>query len=226
MNLDHPGRSKFQTLLLLCAAMAISACVDSTSVRGPYLQNPSSSSIVIKWRNSDSDTSEVRYGTSPGELFELVSLKSDSFDHEVVLENLLPETRYYYRVNGGIEGEYSFKTPPVEGVARPTRVWVLGDAGTADTNSRAVRDAFYKYNNGIASDLVVMLGDNAYQNGTDSDYQAAFFEIFPSTIASTPVVSTIGNHEVRADQGAPYFDIFDLPSDDRSGGVPSGTEAY
>ena len=152
--------------------------------------------------------------------------KTSTRDHEVLLENLLPDTVYYYRVNGTNDSEFSFRTPPEEGVARPTRVWILGDAGTADANADRVRDAFYRFNKGTSTDLMIMLGDNAYGNGSDRQYQDAFFNVFGLSLYSTPVFSTIGNHDAARDGGSTYFDIFTFPEDGRAGGVPSGTEAY
>ncbi len=212
---------------IILTTLLLAACVEPDDVRGPYLQNPSSTSMVIKWRSDETYQSRVFYGTSPQELFEQrVAMKSDSFDHEVLLENLTPDTLYYYRVNGANRSVFTFRTPPVEGDAISTRVWILGDAGTADSNARDVRDAFYKFNQDSSTNMMIMLGDNAYKNGSDRDYQEAFFDVYAASLYSTPVWSTIGNHDARSDGGAPYFDIFTLPSDGKTGGVPSGTEAY
>ena len=194
--------------------------------RGPYLQNMSSTTMVIKWRYRGNDIARVRYGVSPDELSEKVEKDSDSSDHEILLKNLIPDTRYYYQVNDSTETVFSFRTPPVEGEAKPTRVWVLGDSGTADSNAIDVKNAFEKFNGGSATDLVLMLGDNAYDDGADCEYQKAFFDIYPLTIAETPVMPTIGNHDARTDGAAPYRKIFTLPRDGKTGVVPSGTESY
>ncbi|MCP4186082.1 MAG: metallophosphoesterase family protein, partial [Gammaproteobacteria bacterium] len=143
-----------------------------------------------------------------------------------MLKNLIPDTRYYYQVNDSTETVFSFRTPPVEGVVRPTRVWVLGDSGTADTNARNVKNAFEEFNGGSATDLLLMLGDNAYDSGADCEYQKAVFDMYPSTIAETPLMPTIGNHDAETDGGSPYRNIFTLPRDGKTGGVPSGTESY
>ena len=107
--------------------------------------------MVIKWRDKENNIARVRYGVSPDELFKKVEKDSDSFDHEVLLKHLMPDTRYYYQVNDSTETVFSFRTPPVEGEARPTRVWLLGDSGTADTNARNVKNAFEKFKPGIGS---------------------------------------------------------------------------
>lgn len=182
--------------------------------------------MVIKWRDIENNIARVRYGLAANELFEQVEKKSDSLDHEVLLKDLLPDTRYYYKVNDSTGTVFSFRTPPTEGEARPTRVWVLGDSGTANTNAKNVRNAFNKFNGGSATDLVLMLGDNAYDSGADCEYQEAFFDMYTSTIAETPVMPSIGNHDAEEDGGSTYLDIFTLPDDGKTGGVPSGTESY
>ena len=55
-------------------------------------------------------------------------------------------------------------------------VWVLGDSGTANRKARAVRDAYLNFTGSRHTDLWLMLGDNAYPDGTDEEYQAAVFE--------------------------------------------------
>jgi acid phosphatase type 7 len=225
----------YRPVLLVFLAILASACELPTCSeaslnvdRGPYLQNMTPSSIVIKWRSQEQEQEQdrVRYGVSADGLFEEVAIQSKSIDHQVVLDNLQPDTRYYYAVNDASNKVFSFRTPPVEGTAKPTRVWILGDSGTADDNAESVKDAFVDFNGGDATDLVLMLGDNAYDDGTDCEYQKAFFDMYPSTIAQTPVMPTIGNHDAMEDGGAAYFKIFNLPVDGKSGGVPSGTESY
>ena len=75
-----------------------------------------------------------------------------------------------------------------------------------------------------------MLGDNAYDSGTDPEYQAAVFDTYPTVLRNTPLWPTLGNHDaVSADsptQTGPYYDIFTLPKNGEAGGVASATEAY
>jgi predicted phosphodiesterase len=213
---------------VLVSACQHSSCSDASpkAARGPYLQNISATSIVIKWRSRQQTISRVRYGSSPDALVAVQEDLSADVDHEVILDKLNADTRYYYAVNDTAETVFSFRTPPVVGTARPTRVWIIGDSGTANKKAQKVRDAFIDFNGSNATDLLIMLGDNAYDSGSDCEYQRAFFDMYPSIIATTPVMPTIGNHDAIEDGGAAYFDIFTLPIDGNTGGVPSGTEAY
>ena len=117
------------------------------------------------------------------------------------------------------------------GTNQSYRFWVLGDCGTANSNQRAVRDAFYNYSAGSHTDGILFLGDNAYNSGTDSEYQFAVFEnMYEEKLKNTVAWSCLGNHDgYSADsdtQTGPYYDIFTFPTAGEAGGVSSGTEAY
>ena len=108
------------------------------------------------------------------------------------------------------------------------RFWVLGDPGTGgDGQGRAerVRDAYLRSPLFRHNDGWLMLGDNAYGSGADSEYQNAVFETYRKLLPNVPLWSTLGNHETYT-PGTPYFDIFTLPTAGEAGGLPSGTENY
>jgi len=112
----------------------------------------------------------------------------------------------------------------------PYRIWILGDSGTADANAQAVRNAYLTYSGSTYTNLTLMLGDNAYETGTDAEYQAAVFNMYPSVLRQTPLWSTIGNHDTanstNPPSSLPYFQMFTLPTGAEAGGVASGTEKY
>jgi len=204
--------------------------------RGPYLQQGSSSSMMIKWRTDLPAPSNINYGTQLSELSSNASGVAGT-DHSVLISGLAANTRYYYALvddQGGIlaggDSSHYFYTSPVVGSTEPARVWVIGDSGTANSNAIAVKDAYLARTGAEYTDLWIMLGDNAYSDGTDSEYQAAVFNIYPELLKQSPLWSTLGNHDGHsansASQDGPYYDIFSLPSNGEVGGVPSGTEAY
>ena len=207
-----------------------------TVVRGPYLQRPSPTSMTLRWRTSAATVSRVRFGTNVANLDRTASAGTATTEHSIQLTGLAPNSLYYYAV-GDATGdlaagsEYFFYTPPPARTVQPMRFWALGDAGTGASGQVAVRNAFYNYAGTRYTDLILMLGDNAYNTGTDVEYQDKMFAIYPSIFRSTPSVSTVGNHDVALQTGpdpttTPYFQIFDLPAAGEAGGVPSGTEKY
>jgi hypothetical protein len=76
-----------------------------------------------------------------------------------------------------------------------------------------------------------MLGDNAYNSGTDSEYQTGFYDIYSTMFRKMPLWSCLGNHDANngstsSTANFPYFDMFTFPTAGECGGVASGTERY
>jgi hypothetical protein len=238
MNLRTP--SFLAALAFFSASVLIAA---TTVVRGPYLQTATPTSLVVRWRTDTTEASFVRYGLTRDALTLTAKAEGVSTEHIVPLSGLQPATAYFYSVGGAPEkgnadGDdkplkspiYAFTTPPRAGPAEPTRVWVLGDAGTKNATQIAVRDVYYKFTAGRATNLWLMLGDNAYPDGTDTDYQKAVFEVYPDMLRTVPLWPTLGNHDGHSansiTQSGVYYDIFTLPTQGQAGGLASGTESY
>ena len=168
----------------------------ATVTRGPYLQLATATSMVVRWRTNTTTGGRVWYGATPGSLTNVADTPAVGTEHEVDLSGLVPATRYYYAVGTGAgplaggDAEHFFVTPPVAGTAQPTRIWVIGDAGTASANQAAVRDAYLNYTGSHATDLWLMAGDNSYPNSTDAEYQAGIYDIYPMLLVLS--VSAVG----------------------------------
>ena len=203
--------------------------------RGPYLQSGTPNSIVVRWRTSAAVAGRVAVGPAPGVVTVAAQETSARTDHEVRVTGLTPDSVYYYSIGtaaGTLAGDstFRFRTPPPRGTERPTRVWVIGDSGTADAGARSVRDSYAAFTGSRETDLWVMLGDNAYNSGLDSEYQAAVFDMYPELLRKSVLWPAYGNHDGAGSDSAsntgPYYDIFTLPKQGEAGGVASGTEAY
>ena len=200
--------------------------------RGPYLQRGGTTNITVRWRTDRPSTSGIRIGTTPG--IPTLLAASDAaltIEHELELTGLTPNTTYFYSVGtlgqALIGGNMTyFVTAPL--TAKPTRVWVIGDAGTANINQRNVYTAYQNFANGRHTDVWLMLGDNAYGSGTDQEFQNAMFNVYPELLRQTVAWSTIGNHETYSGTFAdfPFLHIFTQPVNGECGGVASGTEHY
>jgi hypothetical protein len=238
-----------RTLLFLALASVLAPFLTAatTVVRGPYLQLATPTSMVVRWRTDLTERSVVTYGVSREALTSTARSAGVSTEHVVQLSGLQPGTRYFYAVGSSPlatpaakkndDGDsvrpgavFSFVTPPAVGTPQPTRVWVLGDPGTQNDTQRAVRDSYYGFTGGRATDLWLLLGDNAYPDGSDLEYQKAIFEMYPETLRTSPVWPALGNHDAGSansiTQSGVYYDIFTLPTRAQAGGTPSGTEAY
>ena len=218
-------------LVLLSSSLALAATV----VRGPYLQSASSDSITVRWRTDTATDSRVQYGASSGSLTSLASNATSTTEHIVKLTGLSPNTKYFYNVGSSSavqagDSTYYFETSPTAGTSVPTRIWVIGDAGTGTAGQAAVYNAYRNYTGTTYTDFWMMLGDNAYNSGTDAEYQTKMFNMYPEMMRQSPLWATIGNHDGTsadsATQTGPYYDIHTFPKNGEAGGVASGTEAY
>ena len=237
---DNSGLSATSTPVILNVVTSLPI----TLVRGPYLQSGSAHGGVVRWRSDRISDAVVRYGTDLANLDNVATEIAITNEHIVQLTGLQADTRYFYSIGsssqqlaGGTNAggaDYWFRTAPLPGTRKPARFWVLGDSGTAGNGSpdraASVRDSFYTYSatNGPA-DFWLMLGDNAYNSGTDTEHQSAVFNLYPSTLRNLFLWPTIGNHETSQSFTAvdfPYLHIFSLPKNGESGGVASGTEKY
>lgn len=223
--------------ILFCYVLIPEAIQAQTVQRGPYLQNVTSSSVTIRWRTNISNIGSVDFGTALGALSSSVSEGAATTEHEVRLTGLSPNTRYFYQLKAGTTGlagndaDHYLDTAPLIGSSGGEyTAWFLGDCGTADANAARVRDAFY--NVAGRSDLMIFLGDNAYNVGTDAEYQGGVFDMYPAALRNTVAYSCPGNHEFfngstdSPTQAGPYYDIFTHPTAAEGGGLASGTEAY
>jgi hypothetical protein len=157
-------------------------------------------------------------------------------EHKLQLTGLLPSTTYYYAVGtpttitAGGDASFTFTTSPPAGTPKSTRAWVVGDSGTGTSLVTAVQRAYASWTGARATDLWLMLGDNAHTDGTDAQYQAKVFDMFPAMLRKTVLWPALGNHDGysanSSTQSGPYFSIFTLPRRGDAGGAPSNTEAF
>ncbi len=200
--------------------------------RGPYLQMANPTAMTVRWRTDAAGRGVVRYGLTAGNLAGTLEEGAAVLDHELRLAGLAPATKYFYKIEVdnvtlASGSEYHFTTPPAAGSTAPFRFWALGDAGTGDEFQEAVRESFADEHAVKPADFIFMLGDNAYEEGADTEYQTAVFDMYPAFLRQLCLWSCLGNHETYANEAAPpYFDMFTLPAAGECGGVASGTEHF
>lgn len=216
--------------------------------RGPYLQSLGTTTVIIRWRSTVATTSEVALGTNPQALVTQPIPAGTRTEHQIVVTGLVAGTQYHYQCGGVDAGgtrrmaggaDFVFRTAPVPGAGTSGRFWILGDCGSHPSvpwgfpESVQTSALFLSQSlaTGKAVDGILLLGDNAYNIGSDSEYQAAVFSKYASLLRRSPAWSTFGNHDAYTlpypfTGDAPYDTIFSFPKNGECGGVPSGSGRY
>ncbi|MEP7258380.1 MAG: metallophosphoesterase [Flavitalea sp.] len=238
MTISAAIRRHFLFIILL----AFSWPLLSQVTRGPYLQMGGKTTISIRWRTSSASNSKIELGTSYGAYPITFSNSSSLTEHIVTATGLNPDTKYYYRIGTSATMQPSdpdqfFTTLPPDTTTRKLRFAAFGDCGRNDNSFQSRTLAQYRSyltaNSIEAPDAWLLLGDNAYNSGTDAQYTTGFFNAYGSSILKNHKLYPVpGNHDYgnnaanQASHLVPYYDIFNLPTNGEIGGTPSGTEAY
>ncbi len=226
--------------------VSVTLSMAQTVVRGPYLQNPTSTSIKVMWRTSTATDSKVYYGTNPQNLDQSIEDASAVTDHTLAITGLQPYTKYFYSVGtssqvlSGPDSKHHFTTSVTPGTYdQKVRIWAIGDFGKANNEEKEVMESFIDYNGDTLVSAWIWLGDNAYDDGKDEEYQTKVFDTayYGKVMTYIPFMPAPGNHdygEISPPQSTvdpnnhagPYYDIIDVPTNGEAGGLASGTELY
>ncbi len=225
----------FRTLIvLLCLGAVAEPAVAQTLTRGPLIQNPAAltTTMTIVWWTDVAGNSTVEYGTTTGLGSSVTVPQAASCEigaagtcHTVPLTGLLPGTRYYYRLltNGTqvLATTYfqTFKTPSDTSELFFT---VIGDWGQGSSAQGDIG------NNMNADDppLVLTVGDNAYTNGTQSDWDNnVFIPQWRNGILRRAVfMPTLGNHDLNSAGASNWANSVEIKMHALPRNAPAGQE--
>ena len=242
--------TRFAFLLLITGSLFSFLNTGAQNIlRGPYLQSPGPNSIIVRWRTDSLTNSRVTYGTSLGATTFIADTATATTEHRVLIKGLAPLTKYYYSIGSstqtlrGNDAELYFTTAPDSNSHTPIRVWTIGDFGHGNTAERDVRNSYLNYTAGHPANFQLWVGDNAYSDGTDAEFQAKVFDTtncFGNLFPHLPFVSTSGNHDYNSicpwqpafctqdpnTHTGPYLNIIDPPTEGELGGVASHKKLF
>jgi hypothetical protein len=207
-----------------------------TLVKGPYLQIGTQTSMVVRWETNVASNSRVTYGTSSLALTSTVNAAASVTSHSILITGLSAFTKYYYSVGNSTAviqqgADNYFVTSPVPGTAGNYRFWVTGDCGNGSTNQTNCKNQYLAYTGTTTTNGWLLLGDNAYSSGTNSEFDTKFFDYYETDIMKKAVLwPAPGNHDYNNAASTattvPYYSIFSTPVSGQAGGVASGNPAY
>ena len=207
--------------------------------RGPYLQMGNETAVTIRWRTDAPTDSRFEAGTSLGNYTHSAYNATLTTEHEVRLTGLSADTKYFYRFGSNnqylqSDADNFFRTAPPATATGKVRLAVFGDCGRNDNNYQtATLNSYRNYVSNDPASIMLLLGDNAYNSGTEAEYTSNFFNVYSGNILKNHVLfPSPGNHDYansassQVDHNIPYYSIFTMPTAGECGGVASGTEAF
>lgn len=212
-----PKKSSFITpvILALLALLFSAQWVHAqTLTRGPMLQQPSDTNMLIVFDLSASAAAEVHYGLSDGSM-DMTASSSATGRHKIHLSDLIPGSRYQYQVmiaDAPATEIFYFYTAPMPGES--FNFAVLGDTRSGHDNHAAMLTDLLAHD----FSFLVNSGDLVSDGETMADW-VKFFEIERLALAEHPLYPTIGNHDEENGTAPNYVDLFELPTS-------SGAEEY
>jgi acid phosphatase type 7 len=207
----------------------------SEIIRGPYIQNATTSSIVVHWRTSEPTLSQIKFSKKIGKKGKMIVDNVLKTEHEISIPNLKTNTKYFYKIASSkkdelVDAKQYFKTNPKIGSEQAIRIWALGDFGCSSQNQYKVKDAIVNFTKDTPIDAWIWQGDNAYNIGTDAEFQKHVFRVYQEDFFKNTVsYPAPGNHDYAGQHDSslpPYFKIFNMPSKGEAGGLASGTESF
>lgn len=195
-----------------CGEPAAASATDSGPAlpRAPYLQSVGTTSALVAFRTGVSCTPYVRFGAGT-DLSRTATATAAGWRHAVKLEGLSAGQSYSYVVHacGTVTGVRQFRTATGPSTSS-VHFTAMGDFGTGGSLQAKVLALLGQP--GRAGELVLALGDNAYESGTEQELQDRLFKPMAALMRQTPLFPTLGNHEYGTNKGQPYLDNFYLPA--------------
>jgi PKD repeat protein len=198
--------------------------ISPTDEMMPYLQTPTPNSMYVCWHGASGSESRVEYGTTPslglsvtGTVYDF---NSSTRWHSVKLQNLQPDTEYFYQCHTGaqISSVCSFHTPPAIGSRTGHyRFLIMGDSqSNYGTSTYVVRKAVQKMTELYGSnwhyeiDMLCHVGDTVFNGLSLSGFTTEHFIPFAPLSSSIPIIEAIGNHELESSYFYNYRKVEDF----------------
>ena len=165
---------------------------------GPWLLEPGERQMTVAWVTAAPSVGRVWYGTRDTD--RLATEPAATTEHRVQVAGLEGGTQYRYRVEAAVEAGGVFTTAPAPGA--PFNVLVYGDNRTNSGDHALLARAAAAEQTQVALHTGDMVA-----NAADNDLWRVWFAEERDLLARTPLIPTMGNHEIT-DKGVAYSKYF------------------
>lgn len=180
-------------------------------IRGPYLENPTPTSMTLRWQTSVPAASWLEYGPVP-RCNQIMTVTPAAYNHKAVLYGLVPNQDYCYHLyvsNAARDGVQE----PINGTFRTlfsaerkvVSFLALGNTGSpldlnpAEDTSAQARQAIAHLMNGERADFVLHTGNLTF-SGLNADADKELFKPFEEVFKKMPLIAALGPQEYGPDR--------------------------
>ena len=163
--------------------------------KGPYLAEPSDSSITIRWESDFKTDFVIEYGDNKalGKAKEAVFLskRAKGYLYEANLTGLITGEKYFYQISSDkINSKvYTFKVNVDKD--QPFCFTVLGDSRSKPHIFKAIVDQIIE----IDPAVIIANGDLVAKGGSYDNWQSQFFDPAKEMMNHIPLITAVGDHE-------------------------------
>jgi acid phosphatase type 7 len=219
---SHPAerRSPVEDLRAACGGDGAPTTYGATSLkRHPYLQQVTNTGATLGWVTTQPGGEHVALtkppsatvATAPGVVEEYAMRSDGESQMWSTLDKLEPATVYCYQLAGdtAMTAPTGFKTAPSPDSTEPVRFLAFGDSGGGGSDQYALLEQMFT----VPYELMIHTGDVAYDDGTIGQYEDNVFGVYADLFKHIPFMPASGNHDYRTMKGAPFRDVFNLPTE-------------
>ncbi|WP_428080904.1 metallophosphoesterase [Candidatus Avelusimicrobium alvi] len=200
------------SLFLLGGVYAYAAQI----IRGPYIEDPTQTTMIVKWQTDEATPAWLEYGPSP-RCNQIMTVTPEGTQHKAILYGLVPNQDFCYRIyvnNSAKDGVQE----PVTGTFRTlysaerkvVNFLALGATGEdiplPSPDGLPVPDEAAMARAGLAalmeqeeSDFLIHTG-NITHSGLNQDADREFFEPFKNVLSKNPLFVALGPNEYGPDR--------------------------
>lgn len=204
----------FLFAFLTCGAYAAQV------IRGPYIEDPTQTTMVLRWQTDEPTPAWLEYGPAP-RCNQILKVNPEATEHKAILYGLVPNQEFCYRlyvynaardgVQAPVEGRfktlYSAERKEVHFLAfgNTAQTPVTEEAALAKADEEEAlppvppKDLLAEQMAKTDADFVIHTGDLTY-SGLNEDADAEFFVPFKDVLSKTPLFVAIGANEYGPDR--------------------------
>jgi hypothetical protein len=211
-----------------CGAGGATAVGERGMPRWPYLQKVTHDSAELLFTSDTDRDFRILVTTPAGDTIAEVDAVADTTvrpsqgtQYVASLPDLPAGQIVCWQLQAGNEAwtrPTGFRTAPDPASDATIRFLAFGDLGTQQSDQYAVFDAMQD----VSGDFVLVTGDVVYKNGTPSEIDRNFFQVYRPMLGEVPFFVASGNHDYNTDDARPFRDAFSLFEN----GGPEGKERW